>query len=116
MSEFNPIKEIDRKELEEIIAREECPVLVVFHASWLATGSMLGDILARVSEEFEPTEMVFFQVDIDRSADTVEQYGITTLPTTLIFCEGEVIDHFTGVMNINKLRERLHALVGDNHS
>lgn len=115
MSDFDPINEIDRKELEEIIAREECPILVIFHASWLATGSMLGDIVARISTEFDPGDILFYQVDVERSGDIVKKYGITTLPTTLVFCDGEVIDHFTGVMNINKLRRRLRSLV-DSHA
>lgn len=68
-------------------------VLVDFFATWCGPCKMLSPVLHEVAEE---KNVKTVKVDIDASIDLATKYGVMSVPTLMIFKEGEVVATSTG--------------------
>ncbi|MGL4403846.1 MAG: thioredoxin [Fusobacteriaceae bacterium] len=68
-------------------------VVVDFWAEWCGPCKMLGPILEEIVSE---TEYKICKVDVDRNSELSSQYKIKSIPTILIFKDGEKIDQLVG--------------------
>ena len=72
------------------------PTLVDFYATWCGPCKMMSPLLEQVSKELgDGTKII--KVDIDKNRDTATQYGIRSVPTLLLFKEGEVVWRQSGL-------------------
>ena len=88
------MKEIDGNELERIV--ENGLVVVDFHADWCAPCRFLKPILEKVEREFDG--ITFVKVNIEEYPEIAFKYGITSIPTVLIFHDGRVVGGFVGAL------------------
>ena len=94
------VEAISENEFEEKV-KGRC--LVDFHTTWCGPCKMLGPVLEEVSKEH--TEMSFYKVDLDENAGIAGKFGITTVPTMILFEEGKQIKKASGFMNKEKIAE-----------
>lgn len=85
----------------------EKPVLVDFWASWCGPCRMLGPIIEELAGEVGDKAVVG-KVNVDEEPDLAARYGITTIPTVLVFQNGSVIQKSVGV----RPKEELKTLLG----
>ena len=88
------MKEIDGNELDGIV--DNGLVVVDFYADWCAPCRFLKPILEKVEREFEG--ITFVKVNIEEHPEIAFKYGITSIPTVLIFRNGKVVGGFVGVL------------------
>ena len=72
------------------------PVLVDFWAPWCGPCKIAGPIIDRVSEKLDGKARVF-KLDVDDNPQTAGQYGISSIPTVMVFRNGRVENTFVGV-------------------
>ena len=87
---------ITENEFTEKVLKAEGPVLVDFFATWCGPCKMLAPVIDQVAEEVKGKGLVY-KVDVDQSAQAAAQYGIMSIPTLVLFENGEIVQRLTGV-------------------
>lgn len=91
-----------------LIASKDKPVLVDFFAGWCAPCMMQSPIIDQVAEEMGDKAAVG-KLDTESASGTARQYGVMSIPTLLIFRNGEVVQQFVGVQSKDALTNALNS-------
>ncbi|CCH42368.1 Thioredoxin-3, mitochondrial [Wickerhamomyces ciferrii] len=83
----------DLKDFKELIKNENLSI-TDFYATWCGPCKAISPYLEKLSTEF--TEVQFLKVDVDESQDIAQEYGITAMPTFVLFKNGEPIGKIVG--------------------
>ena len=97
------VKELNEKDFDKKI--ESGKVLVDFFATWCGPCRMLSPIVEELSKEVGDYE--FYKVDVDENESLAAKYGIMTIPTLLIFKDGELKKTSVGLISKNDLLDIL---------
>ncbi|WP_177763709.1 thioredoxin [Flavobacterium sp. I3-2] len=89
---------------DEIINQDK-PVLVDFFATWCGPCKMQAPILDEVKERLG-NQVAIIKIDVDQNQQTASKYQIRSIPTLIIFKNGEIKWRQSGVFQANEL-ERL---------
>ena len=77
-------------------------VLVDFYANWCGPCKMLSPVL----EELENSRGVMVvKVDVDKNEEVARNYGVMSIPTLIMFKNGELVDKKVGYMSIELLSD-----------
>ena len=71
-------------------------VLVDFFATWCGPSKMLGPVLEDLASD--RSEVEFDKVDIDKNENLAKSYGIMSVPTLMLFKDGQLIDQKVGFL------------------
>lgn len=97
------VKEIKENEFKDVI--KEGTVLVDCFATWCGPCKMLSPIVDQVSEEVK--DVNFYKLDVDDAENISNEYGIMSIPTLLVFKDGELVNKSVGLVNADGLKELL---------
>jgi len=92
--------------LQELLQRAEVPVLVDFYAPWCGPCQMMAPILSQLSQRLG-SQLQVAKIDTDRYPQLASQYGVRTLPTLVLFRDGQPADRIEGLMQAEELIGRL---------
>ena len=88
-------QEVTDAEFDQQVLKADLPVLVDFWAEWCGPCHQIAPILERLAEEYDG-KIKFVKVDTEENFETPSSYGILSLPTLLVFKEGQQIERITG--------------------
>lgn len=94
-TETQPIAVTERDFADKVLQSEK-PVLVDFWAAWCAPCRALGPIIDSLSADFDG-RVTIAKVDVDANQQVAMHYGIRSIPTVMLFDNGQVVDTFIGV-------------------
>jgi thioredoxin 1 len=86
-------------------------VLVDFWATWCGPCMMLGPVIEELAGEYEGRAVVA-KLNVDENPASAAQYGIRSIPSLLIFKNGQVVDQMLGAMPKNMIVQKLDAQIG----
>ncbi len=103
---------VTNEDFEQSVIQADSPVLVDFYADWCGPCKTQTPILGELAQEFDG-RVKFAKVDIDveENKDLAVKYGVMSVPTLIIFSNGEVKETLVGVTSKSKLQQKLEQLL-----
>ena len=92
------------------VIKSPMPVLVDFSAEWCGPCKMLAPIIEQLADEYAGRVKVA-KLDIDDNHESAAQYGIQSVPTMIIFQNGQPVKKLVGLTPKNKIAGALDELL-----
>ncbi len=102
----NPLQLTDANFQSEVLESDQ-PVLVDFWAAWCGPCRVVGPTIEELAHEYDGTVKVG-KLNIDENQQAPSDFGISSIPTVLLFKDGKVVETLVGVQP----KERYEAVLG----
>ena len=98
------VPELTNGEFESFIKKDI--VLVDFFAEWCMPCLMMAPIIEELADKFHG-KIKFGKVNVDENSKIAQKFHVTSLPTFILFKEGNLVKQFVGSMADEEFREEL---------
>ena len=97
-------------EFQEIVLDSKTPVFVDFWAEWCGPCHMIAPVVEELAEEYDG-KFSFTKVDVDANPKTAMQFGIRSIPTMLLFKDGQVAEQVIGAVPKAMLKSKIDKVL-----
>jgi len=95
---------------QDEVLNADMPVLVDFWAEWCGPCKMLGPVIDELATEYDGKAKIG-KVDIDSNRDAAVKFNIQSIPSIIIFKDGEIKEQFVGIKSKDELADAINALI-----
>jgi len=103
--------EVTDQNFEQEVINSELPALVDFWAEWCMPCKMQAPTIEELADEYAGRLKVC-SMDTDSSRQTAIKYGISAIPTLILFKEGAVVKKFVGLQQKAALKQAIDEVLG----
>ncbi len=103
------VKELTDQNFEAEVLKSSVPVLVDFWAEWCMPCRMLAPTIEKIAKDYNGKVKVG-KIDTDSNRDMSMKYGISSIPTVILFKDGQVAQKFVGLRQERDFKEALDAV------
>jgi thioredoxin len=101
---------ITADKFEDEVIKSEIPVMVDFWAEWCGPCKALAPTVDQIAEEYAG-KMKVYKLDVQTEAALASKYGVSSIPTLLIFKAGDVADRIVGLQPKKNITDRIDKLL-----
>jgi thioredoxin 1 len=102
--------EITDTNFEQEVLNSDMPVLIDFWAVWCGPCRVIAPVVEEIAGEYEG-KLKVGKLDVDNNPQTAVKYGIRSIPTLLIFNNGEVSDQLIGALPKAQIVDRVERVM-----
>ncbi len=102
--------EITDSNFEQEVLKSDKPVLVDFWAEWCGPCKIIGPVVEEIANEYDGKVKVG-KVNVDFHQNAAAKYGIRSIPTLLLFRNGEVVDQIIGAVPKPMITQKLQKVL-----
>lgn len=102
------VTEFNEGNFQAEVLQSNDPVLVDFWAPWCGPCRMIAPMVEELAGEYHGSVKIG-KVNIDDAQRLAQDYGVSSIPTLMIFKGGEVVERFVGVQPKNRVQKALDA-------
>lgn len=104
--------ELTDDNFESEVINSDVPVLVDFWAEWCAPCRTIAPAIEEIADEYDGKAKVG-KLDVDNNQQVAMEYGIRSIPTLLIFKNGEVAEQIIGAVPKKQIEGKLQNSIGE---
>ena len=94
---------------QDIIAGDT-PVLVDFFAEWCGPCKMMKPVLEELKKKMG-NKIIILKIDIDKNISLSSEYRIQSVPTLVLWKQGEIVWRQSGALSLNELEQILSSYI-----
>jgi thioredoxin 1 len=98
--------EVTDKTFKEMVLEAGLPIIVDFWAVWCGPCKMIAPVLEDIAREYDG-QLQVTKLDVDHNNESAMQYGVMSIPTLILFKNGQPVERIVGFMPKEKLLSRL---------
>jgi thioredoxin 1 len=103
------VAEFDDSNFETEVLQADGPVLVDFWAPWCGPCRMIAPVVEELAGENSGSIKVG-KLNVDDAPNSAQSYGVSSIPTLIIFKQGEVVERFVGVQPKSRLQQAINSV------
>ncbi len=103
------VEQLTPENFESHIAATGRPALVDFYADWCAPCRVVGPVVDQLAEDYAERIGVY-KVDVDANPELASRYGVRSIPTLVVFKDGQPVETLVGVVTRGQLSGVLDAV------
>ena len=96
---------------DETIAGADTPMLVDFWAEWCGPCKMIAPTLAEIASE-QKGKLAIGKLNVDDNPDTARRFDVMSIPTLLVFKDGQQVKRLVGAKGKGQLLQDLAEYIG----
>jgi thioredoxin 1 len=98
--------EVTDKTFEEVVLKADLPTVVDFWAVWCGPCKMIAPVLEEIAREYDG-QLQVTKLDVDHNSQSAMQYGVMSIPTLIVFKNGQPVERIVGFMPRQKLLSKI---------
>lgn len=100
------VEKVTRDSFEQTVLQGDKPVLVDFYADWCGPCKMLSPVVEQIAQESDAYRVC--KVNVDEAMDIAAEYGVESIPTLVVFKNGEASARCVGVQSKQAILQMLN--------
>jgi len=107
---MSKVQEVTEVDFQSLVLESDQPVLVDFWAPWCGPCRMIAPIIEQLAAENAGKAKVV-KLNVDDAQNLAAGYGINSIPTIMVFKDGQVVERFVGVQPKERLQDALDRAI-----
>src|SRR6185437_12557166 len=99
-------QEVTDATFEQQVLKANGPVLVDFWAPWCGPCRQIAPVIEQLAGENQGAIKIG-KLNVDVAPNAAQNYGVSSIPTLMIFKQGEVVERFVGLQPKSKLQQAI---------
>lgn len=95
---------------QEEVKNSSVPILVDFWAEWCAPCRMIAPVLDEMADEYEG-KIKIGKLNVDDNRSIAAQYGVMSIPTLILFKDGEMVEQMVGAQPKENLAKVIQSVL-----